>query len=588
MRSNIANTMRRQMPLARGIRLIALWAIIMGQAAATWAQQAADTIIYNAEIFTSKPKQPRTRALAIRNGKFIYVGNNKTAFRFRGPQTKLINAGRKWITPGFIDAHSHGVWMGMLSPIMVHVYEATSLDDLTQRVRQFSANFPELPFVMAIGWKYDYIPGGLPTKQMADEILPNKPLILWSHDGHTGWVNSLALTQMMTANPVAFQYLTPEMDGDQPTGLFLHFYAINPFDFFSWDEIGFDLLDRMAAGVAAILADALRVGVTAQHDVMIHPSVIPLLKEVSDRGAFADARVRCAMFINHHAVQHDWEGVKNDIHNWIQFGSQHSTDHLVMGQSVKLGIDGVSPNHTALVSKPYLDTLPELNYGVASYTAEAFDRLALYLDSHHLQICTHAVGDAGIRRVVDSYLKVARHNKWWDARHVIEHNSMMSDYDMNRIQGRNIYCSMQPAHYFGELTSVQALGETRFRRMHRIGTLQRKKIPLAFGTDYPVVPFNPLYTLLVAMTRISCLGLPEPFELREIISLEDAIYHYTLGSARALKWEHEIGSIQPGKKADFVIFDIKRLWQALSNQQWEELDRLVWRTYVDGRLVYKR
>ncbi len=589
---NIQNVPEGRVLGTVGIWWIVLCVAFMGQAASIRAEQTADTIVYNAEIFTSEASQPRASALVIQNGEFIYVGNVGTALNFQGPETKLINANKKLITPGFIDAHSHGVWMGILSPVMIQVYNASSLDDLTQKIQQFAASFPELPFIMALGWKYDYIPGGLPTKEMADAILQDRPLILWSHDGHTGWVNSLALTTMMTANPVAFQYLDPEMKDGEPTGLFFHFYAINPFDFFGWNEMEFDLLDRMAEGVTGVLADALRVGVTTQHDVMIHPSVVPLLKEINDRGAFAKARARCAMFINNYAVQNDWEGVQNDIDYWIQFGRQHSTDHLVMGQSVKLGIDGVSPNHTAFLSKPYVDTLPELNYGVASYTAEEFDRLTGYLDSQHLQICTHAVGDAGISRVVDSYLKLDQENTSWDARHVIEHNSMMNDYDMERIRGRNIYCSMQPAHYYGELASVEALGEFRFRRMHRIGTLQANKIPMGFGTDYPVVPFNPIYNLIVAMTRISCLGMPKPWEKKEKISLEDFVYHYTIGSARTLKWEHEIGTIQIGKKADFVIFDLnsKELVQALSNEPWNVLEnlRLVWQTYVDGRLVYEK
>jgi predicted amidohydrolase YtcJ len=156
-----------------------------------------------------------------------------------------------------------------------------------------------------------------------------------------------------------------------------------------------------------------------------------------------------------------------------------------------------------------------------------------------------------------------------------------------------IYASMQPTHYFGDQSIVQTLGEQRFRHMHRIGTLQRAKVNLAFGTDFSIVPMNPIYGLIAATTRLNCLGWPvTEAEKKEIIRIDDAIRHYTIGSARALKMDDRIGSLEVGKRADFVLFSLDSVWPILEtgfgNVDIELLDSLVLATFVDGRIVYQR
>ena len=552
----------------------------------------ADTVINNALIFTSAKHDANASALAVRDGLIVYVGTEKKAKSFVGTHTQVIDAKNSLITPGFIDAHTHAVWLGMLSPVMTLVYDAKNLDEMKSLVRNFAEQKPELPFVLAIGWKYDYIPGGIPTLAMADEILADRALILWSHDGHTGWVNSMALKRMQEKNPKAFAYLTPDYGSDQkPTGIFRHFYTINPMDFYSIEEMGGEsILEKMAVGLKAKLDEGLAVGVTSHHDVMIHRSTFELLKEMDRKNAFRDARVRASYFINHHLFEDDPAALLESLKDWRRFAG-NSTDHFVVGESVKLGIDGVGPNHTAFLDEPYTDD-PD-SFGVASYTAEDFKWLATQIDAMHMQMCTHGVGDAGITRIIDGYAKARKANGHWDARHTIEHNSMVVDRDVRRMRELGIYASMQPTHYFGDKSIVQTLGEERFRHMHRIGTLQRAKVNLAFGTDFSIVPMNPVYGLIAATTRLNCLGWPvTEAEKKEIIRIDDAIRHYTIGSARALKMDDRIGSLEVGKRADFVLFSLGSVWPILEtgfgNVDIELLDSLVLATFVDGRIVYQR
>ncbi|HOV87582.1 MAG TPA: amidohydrolase [Syntrophobacteraceae bacterium] len=554
----------------------------------------ADTVIHNGSILTSNDRRPYARALAIRDGKIVYIGSdNGKALSFVGTGTRVIDAKKSLVTPGFVDAHTHALWLGILSPVMTFIYDAGSLEDVARLVRSYGEQNPDLPFIFAIGWKYDYIPNGIPTLRMADDILRDRPLILWSHDGHTGWVNSLALQQMQERNPKAFEYLTPDFDKDhKPTGIFRHFYTINPMDFYTVEEMGGEAIVRkMAQGVAAKLEEGLRVGVTCHHDVMIHRSTFDLLLKLKKRGVFRDARVRASHFVNHHLYEDDPATLFLNLASWKRLAGS-STDHFVIGESIKLGIDGVSPNHTALLYKPYKDD--KTTKGVASYTAEGFNRLVTLIDSMRLQICTHGVGDAGITRIIDGYEFARKVNGAWDSRHTIEHNSMIVDKDVPRLARLGIHASMQPTHYFGDRATVKALGKRRFLHAHRFGTLQRAKVRLAFGTDYSIVPMNPIYGTIVAVTRLSCLGPPRTMdEFKEMLSFEDVIRHYTLGSAAALHMDRLIGSLEVGKRADLVIFSIDRNeFSRMCNlgimPPSDILDQLVSMTFVDGRVVYQR
>ncbi|MBC8314758.1 MAG: amidohydrolase family protein [Bacteroidetes bacterium] len=124
---------------------------------------------------------------------------------------------------------------------MLNAYHVTSLDELKSEIRKYANENPDDPFIMAIGWNYDHIRGYIPDTALADQILDDRPLFLWSYDGHSGWVNSKALKLMQEKNLEAFEELTPERDKKtgQPTGILLHFYAFNPFDYFQLETFSF-------------------------------------------------------------------------------------------------------------------------------------------------------------------------------------------------------------------------------------------------------------------------------------------------------------------------------------------------------------
>jgi len=553
---------------------------------------AAELVVTNATIFTADPDQPWAEALAIRDGRFVYVGDESGVQALIGKDTKQIDGEGNWVTPGFVDNHCHVVWMGSLMALMTSLYGLDTLADVVEEIRSYADSVPTLPFVMGIGWTLGQIPGGvLPDAAMADDILADRPLFLWGEGGHAGWVNTLALNLMRERSAAAFQTLVPQVDDEgNPTGFLNHFYKFNPFDFFTQDEIGEDGLAAMAVAVQEVLAEALTTGVTTMNDIQIYQTYLPFVEQFQQAGVFEKTRIRMAYFIEPSMLDNE-ETLLENLTAWRTWGAALSDEHLIAGESVKLYIDGVPGNHTAFLSEPYTDAPDE--YGEPEWSAAEFDRVVALADDLGLQIHTHGIGDAGIARIIDSYRHAAEENGAWDARHSVEHCEMIQDADIPRMAANNIYASMQPSHFFGnDENCIQVIGQARTAAMMPWGSLEDAGVNLTFGSDWVAAPINPFYGLIIAATRMNYLG-EQNWQPEDAVDFNNALTHYTVDSARMLKMEDDIGSIRVGKLGDFVLFSID-LSQIITPAFLEEygfeigsLDHFVTLTAVGGEVVYE-
>ena len=552
----------------------------------------ADLVVLDADIFTSDAENPRAGAVAVKDERFCYVGDEEGVADYVGPETRVINAGGKMLTPGFIDNHCHVLWMGAMQALMTSVYGLNSLEEVKAAVNEYAAANPENPFVIGIGWRYDYIPGGLPDLALADSIIADRPLFMWSYDGHTGWVNSMALERMQSRNPEAFAELTPELDEatGEPTGVLLHFYAFSPLDYFSEDEIAPDVEQKMFDAITATLDEGLKCGVTSFHDVQIYDSFVPMLLKFKQQGGLDRARARGSYYIGHYALE-DEAGLRQELEGFIRLGEEQSDDHLRLGDSVKLYIEGVCQNHTALLFEPYSDE-PD-NYGHALWTQQDFDRVIEIVDGMRLQACTHGTGDAGINRVINAYESARRTNAAWDSRHRVDHCEMPIPADQRRMAELGLHAAMQPCHFFGDATGEAVFGPERLQRFMPWRSLQEAGVRVSFGSDWCAGPINPIYGMLIAGTRMNYKGSTD-WGPDQAVRIEDALRHYTIHSAEALKMEDDIGSIEVGKYADFAIFSINLLgitsWWFLLTHKLElgALDDFVEMTVVGGRTVYEK
>ena len=553
----------------------------------------AKLVVLGARIITCDTNNPRAEALAVKDERIVYVGDNRGANDYIGPDTEVINARKRMLTPGFVDNHCHVLWVGALQAISsINLFECKSLDEVKSMIIEHAEDKPELPFLNGGMWKYDYMPGGIPDAKLLDSIVKDRPAILGSYGGLAGWLNTMAVELLQGRNPEAFNLLKPSIDQDtgEYTGMLHHFHSFSPLDFFSWEELGPTIQDEMMDAMKEILDEAVSVGVTTMNDCQIYRPFMPVILKLRERGGLDNVRVRCSLYINYNALE-DEKGLRADLGWWKELGEKESDPQLILGDSLKLYIDGNPGNLTSFMLEPYCGTTS--NYGRPEWTQEGFNRVMEIVDSMELQACTHSIGDAGIHRVVNAYDHAQEVNGKRDSRHRVDHCELPTPEDQERMARLEIHAAMQPTHFFGDETNEKLLEKQRLVRFMPWRSLEKAGVTLSFGSDWCAGPINPIYGLIISSTRLNYKGETD-WGSDQKIELEDAIRHWTIDSAKALKMEDDIGSIEVGKYGDFVLFNTNLLkldswWFLITNKiELGALDDFVDMTVVGGKAVYRK
>lgn len=552
----------------------------------------ADLLVCNARVLTCDDENSKAEAVAVKDQRIVYVGGDRGAGDYVGPETEVVDGKGRVLTPGLIDNHCHVLYVGGLSGIMtLELLDCETQEEVKNVVRDHGAKHPELPFVLGLGWKHDYLPKGIPHKSVLDEVTEDRPVILMSYTGQSGWVNSRALEVMNERNPRAFENLVPHLDeSGELTGYLQRYSTINYFEFFPTEEIGETALQLIRDGMTKVLDDAVSYGVTTMNDAQVYPELMPLIVDFRDRGGLQKVRVRCSLY----AGPRDLDGertLEEKLRWWKDLGKRESDDHLVAGDSLKLYVDGVPESHTALLLEPYSNDPG--NYGEAAWQEEgSLEKAMEIIDGLGLQACTHCCGDAGIRRLIDAYQHAIEVNGSRDARHRLDHCEMPNEKDIPRMAELGIYAAMQPNHFFSDETKEAALG-SRVEWQMPWRTMEEAGVEVSFGTDWAAGPLNPVYGLLLSATRMNYRGKTD-WCPQEAIEPKSALRHFTIDSARALFMEDDIGSIEMGKFGDMVLWNQNPLkldsWWFLLTHKIElgYLDDFVDKTFLGGKQVYDK
>jgi len=535
-----------------------------------------ELIVFNADIRTVDQNQNRAEAFAIKDGRFVAVGNNEDVLDLKGTTTESINANGATIVPGFIDSHTH---LSSGSKIVTGINltgireKSVWLEMIAERVKTMEPG----EWLLGGRWDYTFENKGLPTRWELDNVSPNNPVALSDIDGHSMWVNSLAIEKAnIRANsevPLGGQILVNESSGE-PNGILLE-GAMQ----LIWDAPTYIRdSDLSRDKIEQVLDYANSFGITGVHDMS---SRIELEK-------YKDLAINKKLFLrvfwgemSKFTQEDDNTNNQKLINQLIREYKFHDQDvgPLIEYGFIKYVIDGVLSTHTAALIDPYSDR-PEI-VGEPFYIQGEINRLVNRANSLGMPVAIHAIGDRGVKMALNAF----EYSGNTSLANRIEHIEIIEPSDIDRFKKLNVTASMQPNHGTGVIGKyiTPRVGLEREKYAYVWNDFLRSEVRLALSSDFATSPFSPLVQLADAVFRESPSGLYEgPWYPRQALSFEQALYAYTQVGADLAGWGDQIGSISVGKWADFVVLD-----GALNDPVGRELkQRTVTATYLAGRKVF--
>lgn len=516
--------------------------------------QDAELLMLNGKVYTVNHEQSWAEAIAITDGRIIWVGNSEDANQWQGEGTRTIDLGGKMVLPGFQDIHIHPVHSGV-SYQQCALFDVEGVELLQQRIKQCAESEPG-EWIRGGGWLVtNFAPSGLPDKKLLDEIVPDRPVALKSSDGHSMWVNSLALElagiNADTQDPAGGR-IDRYPNSTEPSGSLQETSAMNLVHIVEPELTQKEL----EAGLAYSRDHLHSLGITAVQDAMLKLTPgdayfgLPAYLALEERGEL-NLHVINAMY---------WQ---NDISLEEQLPAflkaRDESTPYIHNTAIKIWQDGVIETETAALLEPYLNRGDQFVGELLNEPAVLNEAVAA-LDAAGFQIHFHAIGDRAIRSAFDSIQAAREANGKHDNRHHISHIQLFSPEDIPRFAELDVVANFQPLWaiedgYITDLT-IPRIGEERGKFLYPIGSVQRTGARVAFGSDWYVTSANPLDGIEAAVTRLDPDGkTDEPLGENEEINLAQAIENYTLNSAYVNFLDVDTGSIEIGKLADIIVLD---------------------------------
>ncbi len=537
-----------------------------------------DVIVHNANMYTAGVNGTMAEALAIRGNQILRVGSEREVTRLRRPQTTMIDARGAAVLPGFNDAHLHFI-TGGLSLEQVDLAGAETLDEIQSRIGTWASGHSDAPWVLGHGWYYQPFPGGLPTRQQLDAIVSDRPAQIISYDGHTSWVNTRALRlariTKRTPNPPQGVIVKDPRTGE-PTGVLKEAAMA-----LVGSHVPKSTRADRASALRAAIGEAQRHGITSIQNASGNAEDFELYAEARRDG---DLGVRVYSALSTSGVLSEPAITELDA-----VAKRYPDDPLFKGGAIKIMLDGVIEAHTAAMLAPYADD--DATAGSPTIEPDDFNRFVRLLDAGGWQVMTHAVGDRAVNMALTAYEHAVRSNPLPERgrRHRIEHVETVDASDLPRFGALGVVASMQP--HLGTPSPSQIdvwfrnVGPERAALGWPYNSIAAGAGRLAFGSDWPGVPLNPLLGLHTAVTRTTPEGLPEGgWYPGERLALKAAIDAYTSGAAWASFDEKRKGSLAAGMLADLVVLS-EDIFEAPPSRL---ASTRIAVTIFDGRIVYRR
>ncbi len=551
---------------------------------------AADLIIVNGKVLTMDAARPRAEAVSMAAGRITRVGRNRDVLADKGRKTKVIDANGTTVLPGLIEGHMHIV-PGSLELSMLNVEGLNGLEAIRKAVQEFAAAHPGNGLI--VGNQLSYVAfgnGRAATRHDLDQCLPDRPLVIYAPDHHTAWANTKALELggILRGRALVPGHEIVMGDDGLANGELREPLAIGPAVEAATDYAraraaleGHEVdphpseaeFEADLAVVKRGLAHLARHGVTSFHNMDGNIYTMQLLHALETRGELT-ARA--------YVPFHFKPFMALSALDRARLMTVGYTSEMLRGGAVKLFMDGVLDSGTAVVLDDYPDR-PGWR-GDPLFSQERFNEIAIAADRMGFQIAVHAIGDGAVRMTLNGYEAARKANGKRDSRHRIEHIEIHHPSDLPRFKSLGVLASMQTCHAPGHSglplePTISKIGREKWPHAYAWQTFRKAKVPLVFGTDWPVSDVNPLRAIHTAVTRTEWGDNMKP----QRQSLHDTLHSYTAMGAFAEFAEGRKGVLKRSAMGDAVVLDADL--EAIDPEAIKHVK--VQATVVSGRPVYE-
>ena len=583
------------MSILRGSFICAILAVAFGcqsddSAKANSESNFADLILTGAKVFTANEQQPWADSVAIKNGKFVFVGDSAGALEFRSEATRLVDLDGRLVIPGLVDSHAHP---GYIDVEQYGEISATTEEELLAAVKQYAEDHPGDDWLRLCCWPIDlYVEGDRgPVKETLDSVVADRPLWFVSAAWHSGWLNSKALEELgvdeTTADPKPGVATFARMPSGEPTGWVKegggwqffaeHFPIDEPEHKKSHEENVVAALQLLSESGVTTLYDAGNFG----FEDRVYGFIAGL-----ERAGKLPVRYEGTYQVFTPERRH------SAVAEMRRYRREFGGDRLRFN-TVKIFMDGIDSNRSSALLEPHTDNPGYV--GETLLSVEELREFLLELNSEQLDVHIHAMGDLAVSRILDALEGVRdTAGEGFQSRVTISHLGLVKHSDIQRIVDLGVVCNFTPWWFTTDQGDPlrEVLGTSRYEEIYRPNVLMKAGAVVTLSSDEwwggDLLPtyLNPYFGMQVGHTRQFPDEWRETAEISrppdsEKLSIEQIISGYTINGAYQLRMDDEIGSIENGKFADLVVLD-DNLFDIDSDMIWKVVPAAV---MMEGEVI---
>ncbi|WP_289846366.1 amidohydrolase [Thermococcus alcaliphilus] len=472
----------------------------------------------NGKIYVSFKPIKIVKAIVVANEKIIYAGESEKAQKIaKELGGEVVDLGGKTVLPGFIDSHMHLNSLGQ-SLKMLNLKGTKSIEELKTKLKGY-AEKTSTSWILGFGWDQEEL-GRYPTREDLDEVVNDKPVLLYRTCFHAAVLNTKA---------IEIVGLEKDEDADPETGIIKENALEKVREVINKTLTLDDYKHFIEEGAKFVLSQ----GVTAVGFVSVNEKSLRALVELDSEGRLP---IRVFVYLN--------PSLLKELKGLGLTKKVGSNRVKIMG--IKVLADGSLGARTAWLSKPYADASTT---GHPNISKEELEEIVREAHKLNLQMAVHAIGDKTTDMVLDVY------EKFKSERNRIEHASILREDQIKRMKELGVVASVQPRFVISDWWAVKRVGKERAKWIYPFKSML-EQIVIGFGTDAPIEPVNPWETIYAAVTRGKFENVETyHYTKEECLSLEESLHSYTYGSAYIMHAENELGSLEEGKFGDFIVVD---------------------------------